>query len=151
MNRPDFLSFLDTSPTSGDAIASLTEKLRPTEETTRMAIALLTMLTTRLTALLASLPTPLLLVVALIAALTLIKLVNRVVSFVTRLAFRLLFWALAAACVAVVYERGVEGSVAAAREACGYVFDVGVFFWREWERFEGARVREGKVRAGMAY
>lgn len=154
MNRPDVLSFLNTSPTLGDsrdAIASLAEKLRPAEETTRMAAALLTMLTTRLASLLASLPSPLLFAVALVAALSLARLVHRVVSFVTRLAFRLLFWALVAACVAVMYEKGVEGSVAAAREACGYVFDAGVFFWREWERFERAREREGKMRSGMAY
>ena len=150
MDGPDFLSYLNTLPTSllPDAITS---KLSPTSATAQMATALLTALATRLAALLASLPQPAIFVVALVAILCLISFVHRIVTFITRLALRLLFWALVAGVVAVVYERGVEGSLEAAKGAYGYAYDMGVFFWGEWERFERGREREGKMRSHMAY
>lgn len=158
MNRPDYLSLVSSFSSSAGtlhetlvSLADYAEKFRPTEATTQMAAALVAELTSRLVYLLASLPAPLLFVVALVASVSLVRLVHRVVSFVTRLAFRLVFWALIAGVVAVMYEKGLEGSVAAARETLGYVFDVGVFFWREWERFEKERERQGRVRPNMAF
>ena len=158
MNRPDYLSLVSSFSSSAGtlhetlvSLADYAEKFRPTEATTQMAAALVAELTSRLVYLLASLPAPLLFVVALVASISLVRLVHRVVSFVTRLAFRLVFWALIAGVVAVMYEKGLEGSVAAARETLGYVFDVGVFFWREWERFEKERERQGRVRPNMAF
>lgn len=155
MNRPDYLSFLNTFSNADSArdalayLADLSEKLRPTEATTQMAAALLAELSSRLVYVLASLPTPLLVVVALVASISFLRLVNRVVAFVTRLAFQLVFYAAVAGVAAILYEKGLEGSLAAGRDLCGYVFDIGLFFWREWERFE--RERDGKPKPNLRF
>ncbi|KAL2114431.1 hypothetical protein VUR80DRAFT_7119 [Thermomyces stellatus] len=155
MNRPDYFSFLNSFSNPDSArdtltyLADLSEKLRPTDATTQMVAALLAELSSRLVYLVASLPTPLLLVVALVASISVLRLVNRVVSFVTRLVFRLVFWAAVAGLVAVMYEKGLEGSLAAGRELCAYVFDIVAFFWKEWERFE--RERDGKPRPNLRF
>lgn len=155
MNRPDFLSFLNSFSNADSArdaltyLADLAEKLRPAEATTQMAAALLAELSSRLVYLIASLPAPLLVVVALVASISIVRLVNRVVTFVTRLAFQLVFYAALAGLAAILYEKGLEGSLAAGRNLCGYMFDIGLFFWREWDRFE--RERDGKPKPNLRF
>lgn len=157
MNRPDFFSFLNTFSYSGsspsDIIADINnfaEQHRPADATVQMAAAALSEMSSRLVYLLASLPAPVLFAVALVAGISLVRLVHRLVSLFTRLLFRALFWAFLLGVVAVFYEKGFEGTVATLREVAGYVFDVGVFFWREWERFEKTREGGGKLRMNMA-
>lgn len=156
MNRPDFFSFLNTFSYSGtspsDIIADINnfaEQHRPADATVQMAATALSEIVSRLVYFLASLPAPILFVVALVAGVSLVRFVHRVVSLLTRMLFRVVFWAFVLGVVAVFYEKGYEGTLATLREVVGYVFDVGVFFWREWERFEKTREGGAKLRMNM--
>ncbi|SPN97569.1 uncharacterized protein DNG_01080 [Cephalotrichum gorgonifer] len=152
MNLPSFLDLLNILPGSNDRSTTTTTptltdlnrylaQLRPTESTTTMYLDALAQASTGLVSLLAPLPAPVLFALALVASLFVVRLVNRALTFFTRLLFQLMFWAFVVGVAAVFYDKGIEGTVALVRDVCGYVFDMGVFFWREWERYEKQRER----------